>query len=555
MALLNALSRLLPALNRPQAAPNAMHQRPQSFGDYMRGGQASPFMFGWRPMLRDAREDVMRSWVDATSRAIDALHNSGTLAGGVDQAVANVVGTGLRLNAIPEVSLFADQAAANTWARRQERRFNDWVNSPWSCDLGGRYTGHQLCAQAMRSHFATGEMVGTLPYLMRPGNQHGTKVNLLPSARLSQGGTDSAVVQGVRLDANGAPSGYVFTSRDPTGAIVRDVEVNARDPEGRPLVFHIFEGAATATRGITPLAPVLQVIRQIDQLQNATLTASLIQAIFAASIESDAPTEEVLEALRTSDEQDGTGPETVDGSGFDAYMSSKFKWYGNTKIDLGQFGKVFHAFPGEKLNFHSAKNPDGNYKAFINMLYREVARCLGITFEQLTLNNEGATYSSLNNETADIYLITQYRRKHHAARFMQFLYEAHLEEDIEQGGAEFPGGLDAFLANRLAASRAEWVGPPRSPADEKKTAEANEVKLRSKVITRSQWCAELGTSVWDVDEQEAQEQANRERLELPPVTPPTNTTPNLPDGGRTGDDPPPAPEPGSSESEDPPADG
>ena len=554
MALLDALSKLLPALNRPQAAPGAMHQRSGSFGDYMRGGQGSPFMFGWRPMLRDAREDVMRSWMEATSRTIDALHNSGTLAGGVDQAVANVVGTGLRLNATPEVTLFADQKAANAWARRQERRFNDYVNNPYACDLGARYTVHQLCAQGMRSHFATGEIVGTLPYLKRPGNDHGTKVNLLPSARLSQGGTDSQVVQGVRLDDNGAPIGYVFTSRDPTGAVIRDVEVRARDGEGRPLVFHIFEGSPTATRGITPLAPVLQIIRQIDQLQNATLTASLIQAIFAASIESDAPTEEVLEALRTTDEQDGTSPDTPDASGFDAYMSSKFKWYGNTKIDLGQFGKVFHAFPGEKLNFHSANHPNATYKDFINMLYREVARCLGITFEQLTLNNEGATYSTLNNETADIYLITQGRRKHHAAPFMQHVYEAWLEEDIEQGGAQFPGGLDAFLANRAAASRAEWVGPPRAPADEKKTAEANEVKLRSKVITRGQWCAELGTSVWDVDEQEAQEQANRERLELPPVTPVTNTTPNLPDGGRTGDDPPP-PEPGSTESEDPPADG
>jgi lambda family phage portal protein len=514
--------------------------------DYMRGG-LSPFMFGWRPVLRDPRDDVMRSWTDATARTIDALHNSGILSGAIDQAVVNILGAGLRLNASPDVSLFHDQAAANAWSRREERRFSDWLNSPWACDLGGRYTGHQLCAQAMRSHFASGEMVGTLPYLKREGNSHGSKVNLLPSSRLAQGGSDAAVVQGVRLDRNGAPTGYVFTNRDNTGRFVQDVELRARDPEGRPLVFHIFEGAPTATRGLTPLAPVLQVVRQIDQLQNAKLTSQLMQAIFAASIESDAPTEEVLEALQSTDEQDGIGPDAPTGSGFDTYMSSKFKWYGNTKIDLGQFGKVFHAFPGEKLNFHSSKSPDADYQAFINMLYREVARCLGVTFEDLSLNSAGATYNSLSNETAAIYLITQYRRKHHAAPFMQLLWEAFLEEDVENGGAEFPGGMDAFLANRLAACRAEWIGPPRPPADEKKTAEANEVKLRNKVITRATWCAELGTNVWDVDDQEAQEAANRERLKLPPIVPVTNTTPNLPDGGRTGDDPPDEPGAGATE--------
>ena len=51
------------------------------------------------------------------------------------------------------------------------------------------------------------------------------------------------------------------------------------------------------------MAPAIQVVRQYDQLANATLTAALIQAIFAATIESDAPTEQLLSALQDEEEQ------------------------------------------------------------------------------------------------------------------------------------------------------------------------------------------------------------------------------------------------------------
>lgn len=508
--------------------------RPNAMADYMRGNM-SPFMLGWRPAMRDPQENIRRAWTEAAARVIDAMQNSGLLAGGVDQAVSNVVGTGLRLNLAPDPDIFGGQTSANQWARNVERRWNDYSNDRISCDLGGRYTVAQMCAQGLRSYFATGEMVATLPYRERPGSSHGTKVNMLPSNRLAQSGRDPSVVQGVRLDADGMPTGYVFVNRDLSTGALGEVELAAFDSAGRRQVIHIFEGIPTTTRGITPLAPVLQIIRQIDQLQNATLTSALIQAIFAASIESDAPTEDVMDALRSQSEQIATDLDPgiqAPTSGFDSLMLQRFRWYGKTKIDLGQFGKVFHAFPGEKLHFHTPNHPNGNYKDFIRMLNRELARCLGITYEQLTLDNEGATYNSLNNETADIHAITMSRRVSLACPFMHAVFVAWLEEDIEKGNTPFPGGVDAFLRQRVQATRADWQGPPRPPADEKKAAEANEVKLRNKAITRGQWCAELGTNWQDVDEQELQEQENREALGLPAVVPVTNTTPNLPNGGR-----------------------
>ena len=69
----------------------------------MRGGRGVTFA-GWRPALREARHEVDEAWELATARATDAIQNSGWLAGMVDQAIANTVGTGLRLKAMPENS-------------------------------------------------------------------------------------------------------------------------------------------------------------------------------------------------------------------------------------------------------------------------------------------------------------------------------------------------------------------------------------------------------------------------------------------------------------------
>ena len=293
------------------------------------------------------------------------------------------------------------------------------------------------------------------------------------------------------------------------------------------MVIHVHDSPPTIIRGISPLAPALQIVRQYDQLANATLSAALIQAIFAATIESDAPTEQLLAALQDEEEQatpmPGSTPETV--GDFNRFMAARAQWYDHTKFDLGKQGKVLHIFPGEKLNFLRSQHPNENYKPFSKQLLLEVARCLGITYEQLTGDREGATYSSERMGSAEIWLINQYRRQHIAGRFMQIAYESWLEEDIELGNTVVPGGLDAFYLNRDAFCRADWRGPAKPTADDFKTARANQVKLQNKIITREMWCAEEGMDWQDVDDQIKREQDNAASLGI-------NTAPVLPASGR-----------------------
>lgn len=482
--------------------------RAQYFRSPASGGGAA--LFGWRPTLRDARDDVAGAYVDAAARAIDTLHNSGWIAGAVDQAIASTVGVALRLQARPDRDLLGwSDEQAEDWTNTVERRWILWSENPVECDAGGKYTMGQLTASALRSWFAYGEALALLPAFRRSVSLTKTKVQLVAPHRLAQDTDDfRRMFQGVRVDDFGFPQAYRL-QRDSRLYAHETVDIRARDGRGRPQVVHIFEGMPGQTRGITPLAPVLRIVRQFDQLADATLTAALVQALFAATIESEAPTEQMLQALQDPDEQGAMGGDMLD------LFGAKHAWYQSTKIDLGIVGRIAHLFPGESLKFNRSEHPNDTYEAFSKFLLREIARCLGLTFETLTGDYTGATYSSVRMATAENWPIILSRRNNICGRFLQHVYEAWLEEEIESGRIEFPGGYMAFLANRQAAVSAEWRGPAKPQADDLKSAKAHEVYKKLGVVTDEMICADLGVDWEDVYEQRAREKAKRERLDLP----------------------------------------
>lgn len=484
---------------------------PQHRAQYFRapasGGAAA--LFGWRPALRDARADVMSAYLEAAARAIDTMHNSGWISGAVDQAVASTVGVSLRLAALPDRDVlgWSDEEADN-WKNTVERRWILWSENPAECDAGGKHTMGQLTGSVLRTWFAYGEALAMLPHLPRSFAQTRTKVLLLPPHKLVQDTEEgSRLYQGVRIDDYGLPLSYRMMRESQLYAHETS-EFAARDETGRPQVIHIFDGAPGQTRGITPLAPVLRIIRQFDQLADATLTAALIQAIFAATVESEAPTEHVLQALQDPDEQGSTG-DMMD------LFGAKAAWYQSTKIDLGVVGRIAHLFPGESLKFNRSEHPNENYEAFSKFLLREIARCLGLTFETLTGDYTGATYSSVRMATAENWPILLSRRNNICGRFLQQVYEAWLDEEIYSGRIPFPGGYQAFLKNRAAVCAAEWRGPAKPQADDLKSAKAHETYKRMGVMTDEMICADIGVDWEDVYEQRAREAAKRAKLGLP----------------------------------------
>ena len=222
-------------------------------------------------------------------------------------------------------------------------------------------------------------------------------------------------------------------------------------------------------------------------------------------------------------------------SPFDAWFDSQAGWYEGAAVDVGINGRISHLFPGQKLNFHANTHPNNNYRDYALHLLREIARCIGVTYESATGDYTGATYSSVRMAWSSIWPMVLVRRAFILTPFCQPVYEAWLEEEIARGGIPFPGGLDAFLANRTAASRAKWLGAPRPQADDLKTAKAHQVWRDMGVITDEQIASDLGHDIEDVYQQRAAEMEMRGLYGLP-ETAIVSGMDGDPDGGAAEDD-------------------
>lgn len=493
-------------------------QRSPSAG-YLRGfnGDSSVMLPVPTVALRDRAEDVRTAWMAANSRANDATMNSGWIAGVVEQVVSSMIGTGLRLNSKPDGSALGwDDKQTAEWGRLVEKRWETWASQAYECDASGRYTMAQMEAAAVRQWFATGEIVSQIVTIKdRPGAVTQTKVRMIPSHWLSQKTQEwEGLDHGVYVDANGLPVGYLFNVRDRWGMSM-DMRKPARDAFGRPHVVHIFDGAAGQVRGITPLAPALKIVRQFDQLADATLTAAMIHAIFAATIESDYPTAEVMRALQDEEEVSTVNDAGSLAGAFDAFMGQKVGWHEKVNIDLGRHGKIAHLMMGEKLKLQGSEHPNSTYEAFANFLLREIASCLGVMPADVTGDHRGDTYSSVRMGIAKKWPLMEYRRRHIPGRFAQSAFEAWIEEEVDSSRIPLPGGIETFVANRTALCRADWRGPPKPQADDVKASKAHETWYKLGVMSQEMICNDLGVDHEDVHEQLAREAASRERLGLP----------------------------------------
>lgn len=486
--------------------------KPEVRAAYMNSGANPVFRMWPRPPLRDARDDVRIAWTEAAARSLDLIQNSGWISGMIDQAVAHTVGNGLRLSAKPDAEALgiSTQDAAKL-GRQMERRWEAFSESPYECDIEGRQSFGAKQAQALRSWFATGEIASEIAWRERVGGTYGTKVRSIASHRICQDTNESErLFQGVKMDADGMPIAYrVKRRRD---LIDEDIDIQARDKAGRAIFMHVFDGMPGQVRGITPLVPVLKVARRFDQLADATLTAALIQTVFAMTIKSGEPTEQMLEALTTPQER---ARATRDGlTPYDSWFEAQAGWYESAQIDLGLPGRIAHLFPGQEAEFLSSQHPNSNYKEFAMLLLREMARCAGITFEDATGDYTGATYSSVRMATSAIFAVALYRRKNIIAPYCQPVYEAVMEEDISEGRIEFPGGYYNFLAKRAAACRADWRGTAKPQADDLKLAKAHAEWKKQGVISDEMICSDLGVDVEDVYEQRAREKQMRAEFNL-----------------------------------------
>lgn len=471
----------------------------------------------WQPSMASADMDLLSDKPIMDARARDQARNDAYLMGGVQLHRDNIVGSHFLLNAKPNYKILGlDEAWAEEFQELVEGKFTLWAESPDNHpDASRMNTLTGLVRLAMAQYVMAGEVLSSVEWLRQNLRPYSTAVQLIDPDRLSNpdGQPDSRTLRrGVRRDKFGAPIGYWVRVAHPGDALIDPTDsyrwkyVPARKPWGRVQMIHIVEQfRPDQSRGVSEMVSALKEMKMTKKFRDVVLQNAVVNATYAASIESDLPSEAVFAAL-------GEG-------GFDQwtqqYLQTLAAYTGGAKNLHIDGVKIPHLFPGTKMNLQTAGTPGGVGTGFEESLLRYISASLGVSYEQLSRDYTKTNYSSARAAMAETWKYMQARKRVVADRFASMIYRLWLEEAINKGEIELPPGVSIYGKHGLnqnfdALAACEWVGASRGQIDELKETQAAVLRLNAGLSTQEDELARLGKDWRQVITQRAREKRKLE---------------------------------------------
>lgn len=464
-----------------------------------------------KPVADDRGRDLARN--DPTTANVVAIHRNST------------VGSRYDLNAAPDwEALGATEEWAEEYRRIAESRFGLFAESPrYWIDSRRRGTLTDLLRLAVGSVVLTGEAIAVGDWIREADRPYRTAIQMVEPARLSNpnGESDTPNMRrGVEIDDRGKPIAFHFRKSYP-GDMFGESWVWQRKaaqlPWGRPQVCHVYEPLEPGqNRGLSDLVACMESMRLTKQFRGITLENAIVNASYAAAVESELPAEVILAAMGG-----GSGGVWTDTIG--QYLSQLQDYLGDANGIRMDGVKIPHLFPGTKLNLKPVGTPGGVGTDFESALLRHLAAGLGVSYEELSRDYKNVSYSSgrLAAQSAERFMTA--RKKLTADRIAWFAYTLWTEEELLRGDflPPLPGKsrrqtIQAFYAplGREAFCRATWIGASAGQTDEMKETQAAIMRIGNNLSTIEQECARLGLDYREVMRQRARENRLAEELDL-----------------------------------------
>jgi lambda family phage portal protein len=496
-------------------------------GAYEGASRRGQELASWRPPILSADAEITREKLDMDARNRDMTRNDGYVMGALNIRRDSIVGDQYVLNAQPDYeALGADETWAEEYQRVVESKFDLWWDSdecwPDACRMSN---GTSLVRLAIAQHFMHGEVLATAEWLRSAAQRrpYSTAIQMVDPDRLSnpQGLADTRYLRGgVELDNYGAPIAYHIRLAHPyekfldaTAPSFEWKRVLTRKNWGRLQVIHIFErDRAAQTRGVSHMVSVLKQMRMTKKFQEIVLQSAVVNATYAAAIESELPPEVIQEALGAGSPED---------NGLTRYLDQIAGYTGGSKALQIDGVKIPHLFPGTKLNFKQPQAPGNSYAAYEQSLLRHIASALGLSYEQFSRDYTNTNYSSARASMVETWKAMQSIKKMIADRFATAVFALWLEEAINKGEIPLPGGAGPEFfyegLNREALTKCVWIGASRGQIDELKETQAAELRVKAGFSTLEAEIARIGGDWRRVLRQQAREKKMREDLGLIPT--------------------------------------
>lgn len=434
---------------------------------YTGTSKTRPALSNWDTEAASAEVDIHTDLNINRARSRHLDRNNPIAAGTVSQTTTNVIGTGLSLEPKPDADfLKLTEEQAEAWVANTKREWELFANSK-DCDLERELNFYQQQDLVFRSRMISGDVCVISPRRPR-GNIYDLCLQIIEADRLNnpnRGLNTATLVDGIRLDKDGAPVAYCFSSNHPGDLRKTNMtwqEVPAFGPNNRRNVLHLYRKLRPGQkRGVPDFAPIIEVLKQLGTYTEAELQAAVTSGMFAMFIKMD---HEAFEGL-------------FDDAGRESYVEGAAKWEGN--LDSG--GRAINLLPGEEVQAPNPGRPNSEFDPFVQSILRQVGIALEIPYEVLIMHFQ-SSYSAARAALLSAYKTYRRWRDWMSTEFCQPVYELWLEEAVAKGRVIAPG----FLSNpvvRAAWCKAIWIGDGPGSIDPSKEVTAAEKRINLGIST------------------------------------------------------------------------
>lgn len=476
-------------------------------GDAYEGASArSRELASYQPASRSADLDLAPAKRMADARSRDLARNDAGLQNGVASRVDNIVGAYFMLNAKPNsAQLFGkeDTDWEDEFQEEVEEKFAaDAESIECHLDASGRNTLTEMVRLAVEQETVYGEVLASAEWISEYGRPCGTAIQMIDSDRLSTPPNkmaDRNISMGVQKNSYGKPIGYHVRMDHPSewrsGQSYKWQYVPAQMKWGRRQMIHLFQQhRPSQSRGIGVMVSAISEMKMSKQFRQIVLQNAILNATFAATIESDLDSATVLQML---------GGEMVTPEAVQDMLTSYMAGHYNTMSALMGGSKnlhidgvkIPHLPPGTKLNLNGAGQGGALGTDFEVSLNRVMAAALGLSYEQFSRDYSNTNYSSARAAMGETYKAMLAIKRNIADRFASMIYRLWLEEMLNKGEItsirrNMPNWYEG--RNREWYAGAEWVGASRGQIDELKETQAAILRMDNGLSTLEIETARLG---------------------------------------------------------------
>ena len=473
------------------------------------GGFANQLQ-NWVVNSQSADAAILPDFDSGNARAADLVRNDGYAKNGVQLHVDHIVGHQFKLVYKPNYLLLGldiDNEEVSKFIKMVEAKFYNFAeDSRCYVDAERKRTFTMMIREAVATHCKAGEVTAKGEWFKKRGSPYRTAIKMVDYARICNPEMemdDKDLRKGVKIDKRGAALGYWVRTMHPNSGVGLYGDESKWDyiprelPWGRQQFIHLFEPLGEGqTRGANNFLASMGKLKMLEKFQGTTLQNAIINAMYAATIESELDSAEVFKAI-------GGGAEN---SMLDNYMNTKAQYYEASNITLENGAQIPHLLPNEKLTLQNVNAPNASLTEFESGILRNIAKGLGVSFEQLSGDFSKTNYSSARAAMSESYRYFIGQREVIAKRFASSIFELWLEEAINIGEIILPNGVPNFYEAKSAWTRCNWIGAGKTQIDGLKGIKEAVEKITAGLSTYEKELGNMGEDYQEIFDQQLREQ-------------------------------------------------